>query len=118
MPTDALTPRQARFVAAWCAHPLLVDAADAAGVSIASAKRYARHPTVLAAFRGEAHAVGADALTGVAGLAPAALDALRRNLRCGVPGVEVRAAVAVLDVLTRADDVLALAERVADLEQA
>jgi len=47
-----------------------------------------------------------------------AVDALTRNLTCGIPAVEVGAAKSVLDQAVKAIELVDLAERVEQLEQA
>lgn len=46
-----------------------------------------------------------------------AVEALRRNLRCGSPGAEVQAARALLEAVLRLGEHLDLARRVEDLER-
>ena len=47
-----------------------------------------------------------------------AVDALTRNLTCGIPAVEVGAAKSVLDQAIKAVELVDLAERIEALEQA
>lgn len=113
----ALTPKQDALLRHLLLEPTLARACAAAGCSERSGYTWLREPE----FRAELLAARRQALDGAVGLlaqlAPAAVAALSRNLRCGNPATEVRAASAILDQCARALELLDLAARVEALEE-
>lgn len=112
--------RQAVFLAALLQSPTVCDAAKLAGISVATAWRWAADP----AFRDEYRKAAADALQVALGRLQAASGAAVGVLAAimddaGQPGaVRVAAAGRVLDTALRATELLDLAARVAALETA
>lgn len=113
-----LPRRQERAVAALLTAPSIRQAADQAGVADATLRRWLRDPDFAGAYREARHGVVEAAHVALVTAVEEAVAALRRNLSCGNPGVEVRAAVAVLDQASRAQELLDIVGRVERLERA
>ena len=89
--------QQQDAIAALLQTPQLEAAAAMAGVDEAVLRRWLKEPTFLARYRAARQASVEDAANRLQQLADGAIEALARNLTCGVPEVEVEAARAVLD---------------------
>ena len=117
-PPDELTPKQEAAVLALMSAPTTDDAARQVGVSPVTLWRWLQLP----AFRDRYRAARRQALEQAVGrlqrIADEAVEALRRNLTCGNPSVEVRAAQAVLEQATRGVELIELEARIAELERA
>src|SRR6476469_6684325 len=96
-PTNTLTPRQHAAVAALLTERTHALAAEKARVAEQTLRRWlATDHNFLTAYRAARRAV-MDGVTGrLQQAGAAAVDALERNLTCGKPADEVRAAVAAL----------------------
>jgi hypothetical protein len=88
--------RQEALLAAVLTSPSLAQAAAAAGVSERTIRRAMKRPGFSLRVAEARKAAIACAITSLSGLADQAHDAVRRALVCGVPAVELRAALAVL----------------------
>jgi hypothetical protein len=75
-----------------------------------------KQPEFRAKLRDARRAVVEGAIGRLQAAATEAVDTLRRNLTCGTPSVEVRAATAILDQAVRAVELWDLAERLDRLE--
>src|SRR5262249_43562747 len=109
--------KQESAIAALLTERTHADAAATAGISEATLQRWLRLPAFLRAYR-YARRVAVE--TAVAQLQRASTKAVRtltRNLRCGNPSVEVRAAATVLELAAKGVELLDLEERVAALER-
>ena len=113
-----LPRRQEQALAALLVAPTIRAAADQAGLGEATLRRWLRDPDFAAAYREARYRVVEAAHVSLVSAVEEAVCGLRRNLTCGTPSVEVRAAVAVLDQANRAHELLDLAGRVARLEGA
>ena len=101
------------LIAALLTEPTHAAAAAKAGVSEATAQRWLKKPEFIAAYRRARRAVVEATIGRLQQAAVEAVEVLRRNMACGVPAVEVRAAVAVLDQTL---DGLELSDLAADVE--
>jgi hypothetical protein len=103
-------------VACLLAEPTIEAAAQRAGVSEVTLRRWLREP----GFRALYQAARAGVLERVVGTLLAActeaVETLRRNLSCGKPSVETRAAEVILVQATKGIETLDLAQRIAELE--
>lgn len=114
---DRLTPRQHAAVSALLAERTQAGAAQRAGVSEATLRRWMRDPAFLAAYRAARRSIMDGVVTRLQQVAEAAVGALERNLTCGRPGDEIRSAVAILDHAARGLELGDLLERVEELER-
>lgn len=113
---DDLTPNQRAGILALLEHRTVQEAAKALEVNPATLWRWMAAPAFAEALReaqGRAFDDGIERLRGVAG---AAAEALARNLKCGIPATEVRAAQIVLELGFRAREQAEFADRLAALE--
>lgn len=119
MPTghgEKLTRRMEAAIAALLTQPTLATAAAACGVGEATLFRWLQRPE----FRSAYQAARREALAGAIGVLPAAagdaVATLLRNLTCGQPGVEVRAASVILETAGKWHELVDLEQRLAMLE--
>lgn len=92
-----LSARQEKALAALLAGPTHKAAAATAGVSEATLRRWLQQPEFKAAYRQARLNVLEHAVGRLQQVAGKAVDALERNLDCGNPTVEVRAALGVIE---------------------
>jgi hypothetical protein len=115
---EKLTPKQAAALAALVTEPTHADAAAKAGVSEATLYRWLRLPKFRATYLEVRRRLVEGVVTRLQQLATDALESLHRNLRCGKPSAEIRAAAYIVDRIFSGMELLDLAERVAQLESA
>ncbi|WP_439621810.1 hypothetical protein [Gemmata sp.] len=108
--------RDAKLIAALLACPTHEEAAAAAGTSTATLRRRLTDASFKAAYRTARRQLVEAAIGRLQSAAGQAVDALVRNLACGKPGDEIRAAVAILEHGYRGAELLDLADRLAMVE--
>ena len=113
---NELTPKQEQGVLALVREATVEDAAKAIRVSTVTLWRWNQQPEFQARLRQVRRELAEGALGELQQLTGEAIQALQRNLTSGVPSVEVRAALGVLDRVIRANNVLDHEQRVAKLE--
>lgn len=96
--------------------PTVEAAATAAGVSQRTAWRWLSRPEFASRVQEMKRHRLQSALDELQSASLDAVRCLRRNLDCGVPSVEVRAAATILDLGLRATELLDLEERLATME--
>jgi hypothetical protein len=117
--TGGKRPRQEEAaISALLAEPTIAGAAVKAGIAESTLRRWLAERTFRSRFRDARRQVVEAAIGRLQTVATQAVDALERNLTCGVPAVEVGAARTVLDQAIKAVELVDLAERVERLEQA
>jgi len=92
------------------------EAALKAGVPYRTLKSWLALPDFQEVFRAARQEILERGIARLLATVDKAVEALDRNLACGNPAVETRAAVAVLDHATKGVEVLDLAQRVEQLE--
>lgn len=105
-------------LAALLSERTIAEAAAKAALSESTILRWLADPAFKARYRDARRQVVETAITGIQQAASDAVAALRRNLTCGIPAVEVGAAKSVLDFAVKGVELVDLAERVEQLEQA
>jgi hypothetical protein len=116
--SDSLSPIQHAAIAALLTERTQVLAAKAAGVAEQTLRRWlATDLKFLAAYRAARRAVMDGVIGSLQRAAGKAVETLERNLTCGKPGDEIRAAVAVLEHSARGMELGDLLERVEELER-
>jgi len=115
---DKLSRLQERAIAALLTWPTLARAAAQAGVSLRTLRGWLELPHFEAAFRAARARILDQTVTHLARLNVRAVRTLRRNLNCGSASVEVRAAVAVLELSLRLRETSELVDRLEALERA
>ena len=115
---DTVTPRQHAAITALLTTKTIAAAAKRAKVGEATLRRWLTYDE---AFQRAYRAIRRAMLDGVIGrlqrAGTEAVDALERNLKCGRPGDEIRAALGILDHATRGLELGDLLERVQELER-
>jgi hypothetical protein len=105
-------------ISALLAEPTIAAAATKAGISESTLLRWMAEPGFRSRLRAARRSVVEGAIGRLQAAATKAVEALERNLTCGTPAVEVGAAKSILDQAIKAVELVDLAERVDQLEQA
>jgi hypothetical protein len=106
-----------KAVAALLETATVEQAAARAGVGLRTLKRYLADPDFLRLYREARRQIVEGAVTHLQQLCLQAVRALHRNLTCGHPAAEIRAAATVLDQGLRGVELLDLASQVEDLRR-
>ena len=112
-----LTGKQEQFLAAMLECHSVPTAAEKVGISRVTGWRYASDPRFITAYRAGRRRLVEEAIGVLQAGMRAAAGALLRNLKAGVPAVEVRAAVAVLQQGLAGTTLLDHEERLAAVEE-
>src|SRR5262249_22573659 len=108
---------QERAVAALLTCPTVKQAARVAGIGERTLQGWLRGRSFLDVYR-QARRQGVETAMGaLQGATRQGVGGPRRDMRCGDPGTEVKAAATVLAQAVRAAELLDLAERVEELER-
>jgi hypothetical protein len=113
---EKLSRKKEQFIAELLARPTRGQAAEAVGISSATADRWLRDPEFAAEYRAARHRVLDQAVTTLHQLLTHAAVALGRNLTCGNPAGEIRAACAILENAIRGAELLDVEGRLAEVE--
>lgn len=114
---DSLSSRQNAAIAALLTERTHAEAATKAKVAEQTLRRWlATDAKFLAAYRDARRSIMDTVVGRLQNAATKAVETLERNLSCGRPGDEIRAALGVLDHATNALEVGDLLERVEELE--
>ncbi len=113
-----LSHRQERAVAGLLSTRTIAEAAEAAGVSSRTLERWLSESNeFVAEYRAARRRVVEGAISQLQDATTEAVDCLKRNLSCGTPSTEVRAASVILDHALKAVEVYELETRLAALEE-
>src|SRR5262245_56217950 len=112
-----LTRKQEAVIAALLTEPTHAAAAAKAGVGEATLQRWLLLPAFQAAYRLARRSIVEAAIGRLQLSTGKAVEALERNLTCGHPGSEIRAALGLLDQAVKAVELIDLVERVDTLEE-
>jgi hypothetical protein len=110
--------REDAVLAALLSEPTIAQAATKAGISESTVLRWLAEPSFRARYREARRQVVEMAVCQLQTATSDAVGTLTRNLTCGVPASEIAAAKAVLDFAVKGVELVDLAERVEQLEQA
>src|SRR5262245_28550089 len=105
-----LDGKQEAVIAALLTEPTHAAAAAATGVGEATLQRWLRRPAFRDAYRAARRRLLEAALARLQQSAGRAVEALERNLTCGQPAHEIRAAFGILDQAVKAQELLDLSE--------
>ena len=105
-------------LAALLVEPTIAEAATKAGVSASTLYRWLSEPAFQTRYRAARRQVVEQAICGLQRATIEAVDALRRNLTCGLPAAEITAAKSVIDFSVKGIELMDLVQRVEQLEQA
>jgi hypothetical protein len=112
-----LNRKQEAAIAALLTERTHIDAATKTGVSESTLHRWLRLSEFQTAYRRARRGIVEAAIGRLQQTAGKAVDALDRNLTCGQPGNEIRAALGILDHAMKAVELLDVIERVEELER-
>src|SRR5215207_10360293 len=110
--------REEAAIVGLLSEPTIDAAARKVGIGETTLLRWMAEPEFKARLRAARRSVVEGAIGRLQQAATQAVDALTRNLTCGIPAVEVGAAKSVLDQALKAIELVDLAERVEALEEA
>jgi hypothetical protein len=113
---EKLSRKQEQAIAALLAKPTVQEAADEVGISVRTMCEWLRNPAFDQAYAQARKSVLERTVARLLAKSMEAVEALQRNLNCGEPGPEIRAAVVILDKALKGSEVLDLARRVEMLE--
>jgi hypothetical protein len=108
--------KQDRAIIALLTEPTVEAAARSIDIAPATIWRWSQQPDFRARLRDARRAVVEGAIGRLQQTATEAVETLRRNLTCGAPSVEVRAATAILDQAVKAVELFDVVERLEQLE--
>ncbi len=98
--------------------PTIESAAVEAGIAPATLRRWLAEDDFQRTYRAARRQAVEHAVAQLQQATGDAVDALRRNLMCGVPASEIAAAKAIIDQAIKGVELVDLAERIEALEQA
>jgi hypothetical protein len=113
-----LTRTQEAVIAALLTEPTHAAAAAQAGVSEATLHRWLHLPQFQSAYRQARRAVVEVAIGHLQQVTVEAVEALQRNISCGHPPSEIRAALGILHHAVQGIELVDLAEQVEELSRA
>jgi hypothetical protein len=114
---EKLSRKKEQAILALLLEPTVAGAAASARVSTAALRRWLKTPDFQASYHDARRQTFDTALARLTCVASEAVATLERNLRCGLPAAEVRAAIAVIELgikgltLTDVQERLGLLER-------
>ena len=110
------TRKMHHAVSALLQSPTVEAAAGLCGVSESTLSRWIKRSDFQDVYTQARRELVQRSLSSLQTASVEALDALKRNLACGLPAIEVRAASALLDQSLRATELLGIEARLAALE--
>ena|SRR5271155_4435872 len=116
-PSKKLTRKQELAIQALLSEPTYARAAAKAGVDESSLYRWLKLKQFKAAYRAARREVFEGNIALLQRFGNKAVVTLVKNLTCGNPAVEVRAAGAILDYSEHGVEVMDLEERLAEMEE-
>ncbi|MFC1992220.1 hypothetical protein ACFLV3_00220 [Chloroflexota bacterium] len=109
--------KQEDIISALLIQPTMEKAANAAHVSISTVRRYMQLPEFRARYLEARRQVLESAMSSLQQVTNLAVNTLVRNLACGNPSVEVRAAMGIFDQSLKAMELFDLENRLNILEK-
>jgi len=114
---ERLTRKQGEVILALLVHKTYADAASASGVSVRTIYTWLRRPDFVEAYR-QARVRRVEAgLAELQNLVSDAVATLQRNLTCGIPAAENRAAALILAGSMKGIELTTVLEKVQELER-
>jgi hypothetical protein len=111
-----LTRKQFRAIAGLLAEPTLSKAAAKADVGVSTLRRWWKLPEFQEAFRAAGRQMVQRSIGRLQRMMGMAVSALSRNLKCGKPSDEIRAAVAILEKSLQGLEVVQMAGKFEELQ--
>jgi hypothetical protein len=97
---------------------MIADAAEQIGIGESTLRRWLSDPPFKARYRDARRQVVEQVVCRLQSAKSEAVATLTRNLKCSVPASEIAAAKAIIDFAVKGVELVDLAERVEQLEQA
>lgn len=116
--SEKLTRRQEAGIGFLLSELTQEQAAARTGVSTATLRRWLSNPVFVRAYRAARRQLLEAALGQLQQTCSEAVETLKRNLRCGKPAVEIRAAATILEQAVKGVELTDLVEEVEELKQA
>jgi hypothetical protein len=117
MSGSRINQRQEAAIAALLTERTHAEAAKLAGISVPTLRRWLALPAFRRAFRRAKERLVDDALERLELASGEAVEALRRNVKCGDNNVEVRAALGILGQVLRVKDIREMEKRLKEVEK-
>ena len=114
---DELTAVQDKAITALLASVTVEAAAKKVGVSDRTLHRWLKEPAFRQSYLSARRLVMEQAVGSLQRASLGAVEALVRNLKCGVPGTEVRAAQVILEAGTKGVEMMEFEDRLTAIEQ-
>ncbi len=114
---EKLTRKHEQAIAALLSEPSIKAAAESCGVGEATLYRWLQLPSFAVAYRTARRQVVERAVSELQAACGEAVETLKRNLTCDIPGVEVRSAQIILEQAVKGVELMDLQERVEALER-
>ncbi len=114
---EKLTRKAEQAIAALLEHPTVGEASKACGVSERSLWRWQKRPDFQKRYREAQRAVVDTSIAELQEATKEAVKTLRRNLTCGKPEAETRAAQIIIEQAIKAVEMQEMQERIKRLEQ-
>jgi hypothetical protein len=115
---EKFSHHQERAIAALLSTQTIPEAAAASGVSVRTLRRWlAENDGFVTRYRAARRQVVEGAIGQLQHITSEAVKALERNLTCGKPTVEVRAALGILEYAVKAVELYDLEERLSEIER-
>ena len=114
--SENLTRRQECAIGALLCERTHEMAAKKSGVSAATLRRWLRLPAFRSAYREARRAAVESAIGQLQQATTEAVEALRRNIKCGAAGHEIRAALGILDHAVQGIELMDLLEEVENVK--
>lgn len=108
---------QQKAITALLTTDTIAKAADQAGLSQETIYRYLRDPLFLAEYRATRRDLMESTVGRLQNATDQAVHTLRRNMQCGTPGAEIRAAQVILENASKGIELTEIVERLEALEQ-
>ena len=112
-----LSRKQQQAIAALLSHSTIEAAAKAIGITSVTMRRWLKSPQFQAEYRAARRQVVELAIARLQYITDTAVTTLTRNLKCGQPSIEVRAAMGILDRAIKAIEIFELEGRLTAVEE-
>ena len=113
---ERLSRKQEQAITALLAESTIERAARSAGISVVTMWRWLQLTKFQAEYRAARRQIVEHAIASLQKVTSQAIESLSRNLSCGLPAVEVRAALGVLEQALKAQELLEIEARIVALE--
>jgi hypothetical protein len=114
---EKLTRKKEAAIAALLSEPTVAAAAQKAAVAESTLRRWLTLPDFQAAYSAERRSLLERTASRLLSASTHAVNALIKNLVCGIPAAEIRAALGILDQASKSVELLDLSAQLAELRE-